>query len=118
MSTHRTITTADLHDRLQEGEIAHFWNVLTDDYFTGEMIPGSRRVRVSEVAREVRKLGLDAHDEIVVYCSGPECPQSGAAAEKLAALGFRNVSQYEEGLQGWKEAGHPVEEATTEVAVE
>lgn len=118
MSTHTTITTSALHARLQEGEIAHFWNVLTDDYFTGEMIAGSRRVRVSEVAREVRKLGLDADEEIVVYCSGPECPQSGAAAEKLAGLGFRNVSQYEEGLHGWQEAGHPVEEATSEVAVE
>lgn len=114
MSTHRTITTSELDGRLQNGEIPHFWNVLTDDYFTGEMIPGSRRVRVSEVVREVRTLGLEEDDEIVVYCSGPECPQSGAAAEKLAGLGFRNVSQYEEGLEGWKAADHAVEEATAE----
>lgn len=117
MSTHRTITTSALQQRLQDGEIAHFWNVLTDDYFTGEMIPGSRRVRVSEVVREVRKLGLGEDEEIVVYCSGPACPQSTAAAEKLAALGFRNVFEYENGLEAWKEAGQSVEEATAEAAV-
>lgn len=118
MSTHKTITTSELDGRLQKGEIPHFWNVLTDDFFTGEIIPGSRRVRVSEVVREARKLGLGEDEEIVVYCSGPDCPQSTAAAEKLAALGFRNVFEYENGLEAWTEAGHSVEEATAEAAVD
>lgn len=110
MSAFDTIDTSGLIDRLEDGEIEHFWNVLTDDYFTGELIPGSRRVPVDRVAREARELGLDEDAEIVVYCTGPGCPQSTAAAEKLAELGFECVTEYEDGLDGWKEAGGSVEE--------
>lgn len=103
------IDTAWLVRRLEKGEIRNFWNVLTDDYFGGELIPGSRRVPVDRVGREARSLGLRADDEIVVYCSGPDCPQSTAAARKLADLGFTNVYEYDTGLSAWKQAGGPVE---------
>lgn len=109
MSDVTRIDTAGLQLRREAGSIDHFWNVLTDDYFTGEMIPGSRRVRVTEVVRRARELGLDEGDEIVVYCSGPDCPQSTDAARKLADLGFENVLDYEGGLTAWKEEGLPVE---------
>lgn len=108
MSDFETTTAADLQERLAEGEIPHFWNVLTDDYFGGEIIPGSRRVPVDTVVREAKSLGLTPEAEIVVYCSGPDCPQSTAAAEKLAASGFENVRAFEGGLSAWKEAGQPV----------
>lgn len=111
MNAFETITTAELQRRREQGEIPNFWNVLTDDYFTGELIPGSRRVPLDEVGREARALGLDPDAEIVVYCSGHDCPQSAAAAEKLTELGFRNVREYGGGLGDWKEAGLPVETA-------
>lgn len=110
MSTVERIGTDEVNRRRQKGTIDHFWNVLSDDYFTGEMIPGSRRVPVGRVGREVRERELDRDATIVVYCSGPDCPQSTAAAEKLVDLGFRNVAEYEEGLPAWKEAGLPIEE--------
>ena len=112
MSDFKIIETTELERRRERGPITHFWNVLTDEYFTGELIPGSRRVPLDEVAREARRLGLEPEVEIVVYCSGPGCPQSTSAAEKLAALGFRNVYEYEDGLEAWKEAGLPIEEAS------
>ncbi|MDQ3948704.1 MAG: rhodanese-like domain-containing protein [Gemmatimonadota bacterium] len=82
-----------------------FWNALTDDYFSGEMILGSRRVPVDSVGREVAEAGIAKDTEIIVYCSGPTCPQSRAAAEKLTKLGFTNVRLYEGGLAEWKAAG-------------
>lgn len=104
----RIITTEELAQRLEEGGALQFWNVLTDDYFKGEMLPGSERVPVDRVGREAAQRGLARNSEIIVYCAGPTCPQSGDAAKKLTTLGFTNVSMYEGGLEHWKASGRDV----------
>ena len=103
----RTIGTGELHQRLAQGATFLFWNVLTDDYFKNEMIPGSRRVPLDKVGRVAA--GLPKDSEIVVYCAGPACPQSRLAAEKLGALGFDRAVAYEGGIEEWHAAGHAVE---------
>ena len=67
------------------------WNILTDDWFKGENIPGSRRVPPDKVGQGVRSTNLPWNSEIVVYCGGQKCPQSRMAAEKLTKLGYENV---------------------------
>ena len=104
-----TITIDELARGLRDGSIGELWNALTDEYFTGEMIPGSRRVPVDRVGREVRESGLAKDAPIVVYCSGPTCPNSRQAAEKLIALGYTQVRFFEGGLEEWKRAGRGVE---------
>ena len=108
MSVVKTITTAQLDQRLRKGGAFQFWNVLSDLYFTGELIAGSLRVPVDFVGREAGKLGLPKDAEIIVYCKDTECPASARAAEKLQALGYTNVRAYEGGLKAWKAEGHPV----------
>jgi rhodanese-related sulfurtransferase len=100
---YQTISLNELRTRLTAGTIQEFWNVLTDKYFSGEFIPGSRRVPLDQIGRSVA--GLSRDSTIVVYCANYECPQSHMAAEKLTALGFTNVYAYEGGLQEWEEAG-------------
>lgn len=102
------ITLEELTTLQSTGRVAELWNVLTDDYYTGELIPLSRRVPLDRVGREASTLSKDT--DVVVYCSGTDCPQSKAAGEKLAALGFTNVRVFEGGLEDWKEAGRPVRE--------
>lgn len=110
MSKTYTIITADeLARDIAAGRVAELWNALVDEYFTGEMIPGSRRVAVDQVGREVAANGLAKDTPIVTYCSGPTCPNSTQAAAKLAAFGFTDVRAFEGGLQEWKETGRPVE---------
>jgi rhodanese-related sulfurtransferase len=111
MSNVHIITLDQLVARQREGGVAELWNVLTDDYFTGEMIPGSRRVPLDRIGRAVAASPLPLDTEIVTYCSGPGCPQSKAAAEKLTALGFTNVRAFEGGLEAWKASGRTVEPA-------
>jgi rhodanese-related sulfurtransferase len=109
-----TVTAIELDElttRLREGSVAAFWNVLTDEYFTGELIPGSRRVPLDRVGREIASSRLPKDTAIVTYCSGPSCPQSRAAAEKLATLGYTKVRAFEGGLSAWKEAGRPIVKA-------
>ena len=87
MSTVQTITVDTLAQHLDAGHLAQLWNVVTDEYFTDTLIPGSRRVPLDHAGREVADLALPRDAAIVVYCSGPPCPQGRAAAEKLTALG-------------------------------
>src|SRR5207237_326788 len=98
-----------LRARLDTRPLAQFWNVLTNDYYTGALIPGSRHVPVDRVGREAATLGLAKDAEIVVYCSGITCPNSAQAAHKLATLGYTNVSVFEGGLADWSAAGLPTE---------
>lgn len=111
----RTITLEELTSERAEDRPAELWNVLTDDYFTGELIPGSRRVPLDRVGREAADLAADT--PLVVYCSGPSCPQSTTAAEKLVALGFSNVRVFEGGLEAWKNAGRALEQVKRPAAV-
>ena len=105
----RIITVDDLRDLLATGPVEQFWNVLTDDYYTGELIPRSRHVALDHVGREATESRLAKDASIVVYCSGVTCPHSGMAGAKLATLGFTNVRVFEGGLADWKSAGLTIE---------
>ena len=98
----KIITTQEVRQLVDSRRSFQFWNVLTDEWFKGENISGSRRV---PLGNEVRATNLPKNAEIVVYCGGPKCPQSRMAAEKLAKLGYENVRAYEGGLEEWKDAG-------------
>ena len=110
MAEAKTISTEQLQQRLKQGNSLHLWNVLTDGYFKGEMIPGSRRVPLDTIGREVSDAKSPKSEEIIVYCGGPTCPQSLQAAQKLTDLGYTNVRAYEGGLEEWKNAGNKIEQ--------
>ena len=102
----RTISTQELQQGLDRDSGLHVLNVQTDRFFTGELIPGSRRIPLSSIEQGTKHLRKDA--EIVTYCAGPGCPQSAEAAHTLRALGFANVRAYKDGLEGWKAAGNEI----------
>ena len=102
----RTLSTDELRKRLDRDSGLHLLNVQTDQWFTGELIPGSRHVPSDTIGKQSVRLSKDA--EIVTYCGGLQCPQSSEAARKFVDLGYTNVSVYKEGLAGWKTAGNEV----------
>jgi len=104
----QTISTEELAAKLKAGEKFEFWNVLTAEYYGNENIKGSRHVPLDTIGREIALRKLSKETEIVVYCAGPECPQSGAAAEKLITFGYANVKAYEGGLEEWEAPGLPL----------
>lgn len=104
-----TITLDELTRRIAAGEVDELWNALTDAFFTGEMIPGSRRVPADRVGRALAEGAPPKDAAIVVYCSGPACPNSRDAGAKLLAYGYANVVVFEGGLEAWKAAGRHVE---------
>lgn len=103
MNDVRTLSTAELQQGLDRDNGLHVLNVQTDQFFAGELIPGSRRVPLDALGPGALDLAKDA--EIVTYCAGPACSQSTQAARKLTDLGYTNVRAYTDGLEGWKAAG-------------
>ncbi len=49
---------------------------------------------------------MNPDSEVVVYSDGGDCKLAAEAVEQLEKLRLRNVFYYEEGLAGWKMAGH------------
>ena len=99
----RVSSTAELQQGLDRDNGLHVLNVQTDQFFAGELIPGSRRIPLDRLEQGVKELPKDA--EIVTYCAGPACSQSTQAAQTLTGLGYTNVRAYTDGLEGWKAAG-------------
>lgn len=108
MAEVKTISTEKLK-HVWSRAIAAFMDLLTEGYFKGEMIPGSHRVPLDTIGREVSEAKSPKDEEIIVYCGGPKCPQSLQAAQKLMDLGYTNVKAYEGGLEEWKNAGNKIE---------
>lgn len=106
----KTITTEELKGRIGADLGLHVWNVTTDEYFKGEMIPGSRHVPADRLSEALKGASLAKDAPIVVYCAGPKCPASKIAAEKLETLGYKNVVKYAGGIEEWKGAGNLISE--------
>ena len=99
-----TISAGELAARLVERSGLHLWNVLTDDCADGRSIPGAVAVPLDRLLRTARAAGIAGDAEIVVFGSGPACPQGRLAAEKLRVAGFERVLWFAAGLAGWEAA--------------
>lgn len=53
--------------------------------------------------------GVPIEREMVVYCSMLSCKAALVVAEKLASLGFTQVSVFMAGFRAWDEAGYPAD---------
>ncbi|MFJ9605998.1 rhodanese-like domain-containing protein [Kitasatospora sp. NPDC101176] len=80
-------------------------------YYDQQHLPGALALVLADVDAHAPALLPDRDAAIVTYCSNPACPNSGQVADRLTALGYRNVRKYREGIQDWVEAGLPVETA-------
>lgn len=104
----QTISTQELEQKMENDEDFVLVDVLSEDHFEDGHIPGAVNIPLDKVALEAKQR-FDQDQEIVVYCKDTDCQASPKAADKLEALGFENVLDYEVGLKGWREAGNEVE---------
>ena len=101
----KLIDREELKEKLDRGDNFKLVMVLGDSGFRAKHIPGSLNVPAPEVAAAK----LDPDDEIVVYCSGDECPASRYAFQILTERGYKNIRRYAGGIADWEEAGYPLE---------
>ena len=73
--------------------------------FAAAHIPGSLSAGTPAAAMEL----LSPDEEIVVYCTNPDCMASQVLHRALKRAGYTRVSRYPEGVAGWMEAGYDLE---------
>jgi rhodanese-related sulfurtransferase len=102
----KTLTTQELNTRLESGPVALF-DVRGDVEFEKGHIPGAKTAPLGSLVFRIASV-MKRDSFVVVYSGGGGCGLAAEAAERLENLGLRNVHCYEPGLEGWREAGHPV----------
>ena len=84
-------------------DLRHPLDVLTDP----EVVPGALRIGPDELKLHRDEIPQDR--EIVLYCTCPSEETSAKVAMELRRLGVLRVRPLRGGLQGWKDAGYPLE---------
>ncbi|MBD3616795.1 MAG: rhodanese-like domain-containing protein [Gracilimonas sp.] len=104
-ATLRTISAETLNRKLTGNHAPILINALDQEAFLAKHIPGSINIPTenAEIAKEVLPF-MDA--EIIVYCANSDCTASPELAQKLEEMGYTNVSDFEQGLAGWRKAGY------------
>lgn len=103
--TARPITVEALKGKLDRGDDFKLVMALGDWYFASAHIPGSISVSSNQEIGEK----LVPEDEIVVYCTNRDCPASRLLYHELDRRGFRKLHRFEDGIDGWRQAGLPLE---------
>jgi membrane protein DedA with SNARE-associated domain/rhodanese-related sulfurtransferase len=86
-------------------DLRHPLDVLTDPL----VLPGALRIGPDELKQ--RKEIIPTDRDIVLYCTCPSEETSAKVALELHRLGIKRVRPLRGGLQGWKDAGYPLDEA-------
>jgi membrane protein DedA with SNARE-associated domain/rhodanese-related sulfurtransferase len=85
-------------------DLRHPLDVLTDPL----VLPGALRIGPDELKQ--RKQMIPTDRDIVLYCTCPSEETSAKVALELHRMGIRRVRPLRGGLQGWKDAGYPVDD--------
>jgi rhodanese-related sulfurtransferase len=106
----KTLEAGTLKRMMDRHEDFVLINVLGEDAFEKEHIPGSDNVPVDspDFVTEVESLAGDKSRRIVVYCASKTCQASPTAARKLDETGFTHVLDFEGGMADWHRAGFEV----------
>jgi rhodanese-related sulfurtransferase len=78
-------------------------NVLDKDYYNQGHIKGSINISVhdKDFDKKILKKLNNKNKKVVVYCANKQCSASPRAAMRMKQLGFKNVTDYEDGMQEW-----------------
>ena len=98
-------STDDLRNRLLAVTSVE---ALGPPYFATGHLPGAVNLIPTRVAELAAVLLPDKNADIVVYGAHRLSPVADAVGRELTDLGYRNVSKYPDGKQGWVEAGLPL----------
>ncbi len=103
----RTITREQLKAKLDAGEDLVLLDVLSPESYRQQHLPGAINIPFDKLDAE-HLADLPKEKEIVVYCASFACTASPTAARMLEEMGFTQVTDYEGGLEDWREAGYAV----------
>jgi len=79
----------------------------TREVYVRGHLPGARFVSYKDYPAST--LPQDRGATLIFYCKNPRCMASHEAARRAAEMGYSNVLVMRDGIDGWGEAGKPVE---------
>lgn len=103
------ISPQGLKEKLDNKEPMHLIDVREDREWTTGFLPTAIHLGRGIIERDIEQLIPDAKEQIIVYCSGGF--RCALVAESLQKMGYSNVRSLEKGMQGWIDAGFPVEKS-------
>jgi rhodanese-related sulfurtransferase len=80
----------------------------------GRRVPGAKSLNAESSEKEIATVLPDKKGLVVTYCANVKCGASPALAKHLKELGYENVVEFPEGIEGWAAAGQTVEKAKKE----
>ncbi|MES2766127.1 MAG: rhodanese-like domain-containing protein, partial [Bacteroidota bacterium] len=81
-------------------------DVRTPGEFAAGHLQNAKNIDWNGAAFESEVAQLDKEKPLLVYCQSGR--RSDAAADKMRAMGFKNVLELDGGFAGWRGAGMPV----------
>ena len=101
------ISPQEVHESLRSDDDAVIIDVLPRGYFKKQHLPKAISIPEEEVPETVQKL-FEKNRKLILYCYDADCLKSPHAAKKLEDLGYENVYDLEEGIEGYKQAGYEI----------
>ena len=109
----KTMKRDELVALIRSSEKFKLVDVLPKESYRKEHIKGAISLPLDEIDTRAKDI-LNKDEKIVVYCASFDCMASTKAAERLQALGYKNVLDYKGGLKDYKEGNLPLEGKTCE----
>lgn len=103
------ITTEALKALISSGATMHILDARSGTYDDGRRIPGAKALNAESKVSTILRMLPEKEGLIVTYCANLKCPASSKLFEHLKSLGYKNLIEYPEGIQGWVNAGHEIE---------
>lgn len=103
------ISTAQLQSLIRQGAIVV--DVRSVDEFRTGHIPEAHNLplRSPRAAKMKFASAYEVTQQFVFYCSSANCNLAQRAAGEFGLMGFKNTFLYEAGIDGWQNAGLPLE---------
>jgi rhodanese-related sulfurtransferase len=102
------ITTTDA-TRLHSGKKSLFIDARPSTAYGRGHITGAINMRFADLSYSEQDPELTSRSTLVVYGENPGSPTALALAKRLISLKYKGVVYYEPGLDGWRNAGLPIE---------
>jgi len=104
----QTLSTMEMEQALRKGN-AVILDARYGKHDDGFRIPGAKSLNEKSTRVEIEALLPDKAVKIITYCSNPECPASENLASRLSELGYLDIHEYPDGIEGWRRAGLKLE---------
>ncbi|MDD2320311.1 MAG: YceI family protein [Geobacteraceae bacterium] len=104
------ISCKELYQWITDGRTIFIIDTLPPEFYESRHIPGARNACIYEMnfLDTVQEITTDKNACIVLYDSSDRSRASAWAAEKLSAIGFKQIHELSGGIEEWEGTGYPV----------